>query len=129
MNARTSIPPRRRRILLVEDDVAAGDAMAQALSERYDVSVARDGVEGADMAATFRPDLIVTDVTMPRLDGVSMVRRIREQLGSKVPVIFLTALDSPKDVIAGIGAGARHYLSKPVDLNDLEKRIGRTLHV
>jgi DNA-binding response OmpR family regulator len=129
MNAPRSTPPRRRRILLVEDDIAAGNAIAHVLSERYDVTLARDGVEGAEMAAKCPPDLIVSDVTMPRLDGVSMVRLIREQLGSRVPVIFLTALDSPPAMIAGIAVGARHYLAKPVDLNDLEKRIGRALHV
>jgi DNA-binding response OmpR family regulator len=127
MNAFPSTPPRRKSILLVEDDIAAGNAIAQVLGERYDVTVARDGVEGAEMAAKRPPDLIVSDVTMPRLDGVSMVRRIREQLGVKVPVIFLTALDSPTAVIAGIAVGARHYLTKPVDLNDLERRIGRAL--
>lgn len=111
----------------MDDDVAVGDAIAQALGDRYDVTVARDGVEGVECAARQRPDLVVSDVTMPRLDGLSMVRRLRAELGAKVPVIFLTALDTPRDVIAGIGAGALHYLSKPVDLNDLERRIGKAL--
>ncbi|HEX7670524.1 MAG TPA: response regulator transcription factor [Polyangiaceae bacterium] len=128
MHPRSSIPARRKRILLVDDDIAAGNAIAQALGDRYDVTMARDGLEGVAMAAQVAPDLIISDVTMPNLDGVSMVRRIREEHGSKAPVIFLTALDSPTAVIAGIGAGARHYLTKPVDLNDLEKRIGRVLH-
>jgi DNA-binding response OmpR family regulator len=129
MNAVPSVPPRRKRILLVEDEIAAGDALAHLLGERYDVVVARDGVEGAEMAAKSPPDLIVTDVTMPRLDGVAMVRHIREQQGLKVPVIFLTALDAPIAVIAGIAAGARHYMTKPVDINDLERRIGRALRI
>jgi DNA-binding response OmpR family regulator len=80
-------------------------------------------MEGIHAAASSPLDLIVTDVSMPRLDGFGMVRRIREQQVRKVPVIFLTALDSPRNVIAGIAAGARHYLAKPVDLKDLERRV------
>jgi DNA-binding response OmpR family regulator len=73
------------------------------------------------------PDLIISVVTMPRLDGLGMVRRIRAQQTFKVPIIFLTALDSPADVIAGIAAGARNYLTKPVDIHELERRVARAL--
>lgn len=123
----TSIPPRRRRILVVDDEAAVRDALFQALGARYDVTVAGDGGEGADLAAKVLPDLILSDVSMPRLDGFEMVRRIRAQLGRKVPVIFLTALDSPRAVIEGISVGARHYLTKPVNLTDLERRVARAL--
>ncbi len=125
--ATASMRPERKRILIVEDDTGALSALAYALGARYDVVVARDGVEGAEVAAKSPPDLIITDVTMPRLDGIGMVRRIREQQAAKVPVIFVSALDSPMAVVAGIAAGARHYLTKPLDLNDLEKRIVRVL--
>jgi two-component system response regulator MprA len=118
---------RRKRVLIVDDEPAARDALARALSETYDVVVAGDGVEGVEMAAKSRPDLIVSDVTMPRLDGIAMVRQIREGQGLKVPVIFVTALGSPTQVIAGISVGARHYLTKPVDIDDLEQRIARAL--
>jgi DNA-binding response OmpR family regulator len=119
--------PRRRRILVVEDEPTARNALAQVLSTDYDVTVAGDGIEGAEAAQRIQPDLIVTDVNMPRLDGREMVRRIRAKSGWKIPVIFLTALDSPADVIAGIAAGARHYLTKPVDISDLEQRVARVL--
>lgn len=109
----------------MDDEEAARDALYQALCAEYDVVVAGDGVEGADLAAKLPPDLIVSDVSMPRLDGIGMVRRIRAELGRKVPVIFLTALDSPRAVIDGISAGARHYLTKPVNLSDLERRVRR----
>jgi CheY-like chemotaxis protein len=120
-------PPRRKSILLVEDEIAAAEVLARVLSSRYDVTVARDGMEGISMAGKSQPDLIITDVSMPRLDGVSMVRHIRSHLARKVPVIFITASNTPADVIAGIRAGARHYLSKPVDLDDLERRVARAL--
>lgn len=127
MSATRAAPPGRKRILLVEDDIPARDVLASVLGARYEVVVAGDGAEGAEMAAELPPDLILTDVTMPRLDGVAMVRQIRERQGLRVPVIFLTALDAPTAVIAGIAAGARHYITKPVDLGYLEKRIGRAL--
>jgi DNA-binding response OmpR family regulator len=125
----TSIPPRKRRILVVEDEIAARDALYRVLSLDYEVMVAGDGVEGAEVAAKTPPDLILSDVSMPRLDGFGMVRRIRAKLGRKVPVIFLTALDSPRAVIDGISAGARHYLTKPVSLTELERRVQRALGI
>jgi DNA-binding response OmpR family regulator len=118
---------RRRRILIVEDDLASRNALAQILSVNHDVTVASDGIEGAEAAHRIEPDLIVTDVTMPRLDGLTMVRYIRERQAWKVPVIFLTALGSPADVIAGIAAGARNYLTKPIDVAELERRVARAL--
>lgn len=123
----SSAPPRKRRILVVDDEVATRNVISRALAVRYEVMVASDGIEGAEMAAASQPDLIVTDISMPRLDGLGMVQRIRSQQARKVPVIFLTALDTPRAVIAGISAGARHYLTKPVDLGDLEKRVQRAL--
>ena len=120
---------RRKVVLVVDDDPGARDALLQLLSDRYDVVTAMDGVDGFEMATLLDPDLIVTDVTMPRLDGVAMVKRIRARMQRKAPVIFLTGCDTPSDVIAGISAGARHYLSKPVDINDLERRIEHAIGV
>jgi DNA-binding response OmpR family regulator len=125
----SSAPHRRRRILVVDDELAARDAISRMLEARFEVMMAADGIEGVQVAALSPPDLIVTDVSMPRLDGFGMVQRIREQHRRKIPVIFLTALDSPRGVVAGIAAGARHYLTKPVDLNDLERRICRAFGV
>jgi DNA-binding response OmpR family regulator len=118
---------RRKRILIVEDEQDSSDMLAQFLGALYDVVVARDGIEGVEQAEKFAPDLIVSDVGLPRLDGLEMVRHIRARTGLKVPVIFLTALGDPSDIIAGISAGARHYLTKPVELSDLKKRIARAL--
>jgi len=121
----SSVSPPKRRILLVDDDLSGRDALAGALRERYEVFVASDGRQGVEMAARVRPDLVVTDVSMPVLDGIAMVRELREQQGLRVPVIFLTAFDRPQLVIAAIGAGARHYLIKPVEISELEQRIAR----
>jgi DNA-binding response OmpR family regulator len=124
--SRSSLAPTRKRILLVDDDPAALRILIEALEEDYELVTAVDGVAGL-AAASGQPDLIVTDVDMPRLDGIAMTRHIRERLGLRVPVIFLTAMDSPRHVIAGIAVGARHYMTKPVNLAQLEQRIARAL--
>lgn len=121
------IPSRKKRILVVEDEADSGDLLAHVLGTQYDVFVAHDGVEGVERAAEWEPDLVITDVSMPRLSGLEMVRHLRRRQGLKVPVIFLSALSAPADIIAGITAGARHYLTKPVELEDLKKKVARAL--
>jgi two-component system, OmpR family, response regulator TrcR len=119
--------PRRKRILIVEDEPDSSALLANFLAPQYDVVIARDGVEGIAEAKREVPDLIITDVSMPRLDGLSMVRHLRTREGLRAPVIFVTAMGTPSDVIAGISAGARNYLMKPIELADLKKRVARAL--
>ena len=125
----TSIPPAsKKRILVVEDEPMAGRMLVRLLSDEYEVELAGNGIEGLQKALAIPgPDLIITDVTMPGIDGVTMVERIRAVTPRKAPVIFLTARGAPQDVVRGIHAGARHYMVKPVDINELEKRIKRAL--
>lgn len=114
----------RRRVLIVEDDEPTRRLLAITLRRGYDVLAAADGVEGLELATSGRPDLIITDVMMPRLDGITMVRELRRRDPSRrVPIIFLTAKGGAADVAAGIGAGARHYLVKPVRLQALEEMV------
>ncbi len=120
-------PRRKKCILVVDDEPDSSDILAQFLGAQYDVVVARDGLQGVEAAAKHQPDLIISDVSMPGLGGLDMVRLIRVRQGLRAPVIFLSGLNGPKDIIAGITAGARHYLTKPVDLQDLKKRVVRAL--
>lgn len=114
----------KRRVLIVEDDEPTRRLLAITLRRNYDVVTAADGQEGLELSATTQPDLIITDVMMPRMDGLNMVREIKKRDPSrKVPVIFLTAKGGAADVAAGIGAGARHYLVKPVKLSALEDMV------
>jgi DNA-binding response OmpR family regulator len=115
----------KRRVLIVEDDEPTRRLLAITLRRSYDVTAAADGMEGLEMASTAPlPDLIITDVMMPRLDGVSMVQELKRRDPSrKVPIIFLTAKGSAADVAVGIGAGARHYLVKPIKLAALEEMV------
>jgi two-component system, sensor histidine kinase ChiS len=119
----------KKRILLVEDDLETARMLARVLSIRYEVNIATDGLQGLTLAAaTPAPDLIITDVMMPGLDGLHMVERIKALDGcARLPIIFLTACSTPEDVIAGIRAGARSYLMKPIKIEELYERVQRTL--
>ncbi len=119
----------KKRILVVEDDDDSAGVLKQFFSPQYEVILARDGLDGLEQAEKWHPDLIISDVAMPRLDGLSMVRHLRASSASCGPVIFLSARSAPSDVIAGITSGARHYLTKPVDLNDLKRKVARALDI
>jgi DNA-binding response OmpR family regulator len=118
----------RARILLVEDDPDIARLLGRFLAQDYDVEIATDGEAG--LAILLRPpppDLLISDVMMPKLNGFAMVKKMREALTTRPPVIFLTAREQPADVVSGIRAGARHYLTKPVKLDDLDKKVKRAL--
>jgi DNA-binding response OmpR family regulator len=121
----------RPRILLVEDDADIARLLGHYLGRRYDVETASDGLAGLTAALrTPPPDLIITDVMMPKLDGFAMVTKLRTLLTtSKPPVIFLTARGAPKDIVEGIQAGARHYLTKPVNFAELDQKLKKVLPV
>jgi DNA-binding response OmpR family regulator len=104
--------------------------IARFLGGEFDVAVATNGLQGLDLAlADPRPELIITDVMMPKLDGISMVKRIRERDPSRrTPVIFLTAKSDPLDIVAGIQAGARHYITKPFQFDELRKKVRKVLY-
>jgi DNA-binding response OmpR family regulator len=111
------------RILLVEDDAALGEALADALvDQRYVVDIARDGEKGWQQVTTLPYDLILLDVTLPKLDGMSLCQRLRTQ-GYHLPLMMLTARDTSADKITGLDAGADDYVVKPFDLPELLARI------
>ena len=110
--------PVRRRILVVDDDLHSRDAVASILAEEgYDAQVAADGEEASRLLSSWCPDLIVTDLDMPRLDGRGLLRRVRE-LRPGTPVIFLSAHDE-----IGTGTEIEGFFAKPVELDSLLARI------
>ena len=121
--------PRRKTILFVDDDEAMRAVIDIILSANYCVRLAIDGVDGYMKANEQpKPDLIITDVSMPKLDGIAMVRRIRENSAlHRVPVIFLTGQTSPASLIAGLSVGTFAYLSKPITHEVLEKKVRSAL--
>jgi putative two-component system response regulator len=121
-------PPLRKCILVVDDDEDLRDAIAMVLSPSYRVRVAVDGIDGYAKAHDQpRPDLIIADVTMPGLDGITMIQRIRasDEL-RRVPVIFFTG-QTPERVIEGLSVGTFAYLSKTCEAGMLEDKVKRAL--
>jgi len=119
----------RRQILLIEDDAALVALMAKTLlAHGYGVSVARDGLEGRKALDQTPPDLIVVDVMMPRLDGMTLVRAIKKHRTTRhIPVIFLTAKSDSRSMVEGINLGAKFYITKPFSLDDLLAKVQRAL--
>ena len=111
------------RILVVEDTKALARSIAQGLTEEgYSVDVAGDGEEGLHLAAEVAYDAIVLDRMLPRLDGLSALRQLREH-GVATPVLVLTALGELHDRLAGLDGGADDYLVKPFAFDELLARV------
>jgi two-component system, OmpR family, response regulator len=115
------------RILLVEDEAAIARDIAGALGETgYVVDIARDGEDGWFRASTEDYDAIILDLGLPKLDGLSVVRRLREE-ASPVPILVLTARGSWLQRVEGIDAGADDYLTKPFEMEELIARLAALL--
>jgi two-component system response regulator MprA len=111
------------RILLVDDDRAVREALRRALSlAGYDVAPAEDGEAALEQVVESVPDAVVLDVGLPGIDGLEVCRRVR-RLGSRVPILILTARDEVADRIDGLDAGADDYMVKPFDVGELEARL------
>ena len=111
------------RILVVDDDRSLRDALRRALSlEGYEIDLAEGGQQALTRIAAVKPDAVVLDVGMPRMDGLKVCRRLRSA-GNRVPVLILTARESVEDRIDGLDAGANDYLAKPFDLGELKARL------
>ncbi|MFJ4920828.1 response regulator transcription factor [Streptomyces sp. NPDC088725] len=112
-----------QRILIVDDEPAVREALQRSLAfDGYGTEVAADGVDALTKAEAYAPDLIVLDIQMPRMDGLTAARRLRAG-GSKVPILMLTARDTVGDRVTGLDAGADDYLVKPFELDELFARI------
>ena len=111
-------------LLLVEDDSSLAGSLADYLSERgYDVDFAFNGIGGIELARRNDYGVIVMDVSMPLLDGLSACQKLRDEHGVNTPVIFLTARDTLDDKIAGYQSGGDDYLVKPFAPEELVCRI------
>ncbi|QIS15830.1 response regulator transcription factor [Nocardia arthritidis] len=111
------------RILVVDDDRAVRESLRRSLTfNGYSVDLAVDGVDALEKATAQRPDALVLDVMMPRLDGLEVCRRLRST-GDDLPILVLTARDSVSERVAGLDAGADDYLPKPFALEELLARL------
>lgn len=111
------------KVLLVEDETTLAMIIKDTLEEGdFVIHTAADGEEGLRMFFDIRPDVLVADVMMPRMDGFEMVRRIR-QTDKQTPVLFLTARSAINDVVEGFELGANDYLKKPFGMQELIIRV------
>lgn len=111
------------RILVVEDDTVLAAALTRALTQAaYTVDLAENGEDANNSLASTTYDLVVLDVALPGIDGLSVLRRLRDRR-LLVPVLILTARDTLEDRVAGLDLGADDYMTKPFDLPEFEARV------
>ena len=111
------------RILVGDDDRAVRESVRRSLTfNGYTVDTGGDGLEALEKVVAQRPDVLLLDVMMPRMDGLEVCRRLRSA-GDDLPILVLTARDSVSERVAGLDAGADEYLAKPFALEELLARL------
>jgi two-component system KDP operon response regulator KdpE len=116
----------RSRILVVDDETQITRVLKTTLqSQGYEVKTAADGESAFDLAMDWIPDLIVTDLSMPRMTGIELCREVRER--SQVPIIVLSVREEEKNKIEALDAGADDYVTKPFSVNELLARVRANL--
>lgn len=116
----------RKRVLIVDDEQGVRDSLRLLLKTTFEVGIAEDGLQAVELFDDFKPDLVLLDMLMPRLDGIETLKRIKEK-NSEVPVIMLTALNTVKTAVEAMKCGAVDYLNKPFDFEALTSLIVDTL--
>ena len=117
-------PPKAMQLLIVEDNEALLQFMRSTLEEEFQVDTAVNGSQGWEYVQKQMPDLIVSDIMMPEMDGFELCRLIKSNYDtSHIPVVLLTALSEKAQQLQGLGLGADDYLTKPFDMSLLKERI------
>lgn len=118
-----------RHILVIEDDSSVRTLLDKALTAKgYRVSMVADGLEGLTSLESHAPDLLIVDIMMPRLDGMTFVKAIKANPATAdMPVIFLTAKNDPRSMIDGINVGAKFYVTKPFQIDELIRKIEKAM--
>jgi DNA-binding response OmpR family regulator len=118
-----------KQILIVEDEANVRKMLARLLEKHeYTVRGAVDGLDGLRSLEDYVPDLIIVDVMMPNLDGITFTRALKNRRETRsIPVIFLTAKSDPHSMIEGINVGAKYYVTKPFQIDDILQKVGKVL--
>jgi len=116
---------RKKRILVVEDDPGFSSTLERWLQlHGYEVHIEATGQGALGCALDYQPDVVILDLRLPDMSGYDVCRNLRQQFNPwELPVLMLTAMDSPADQLRGFAHGADAYLTKPVDLTELLKTI------
>jgi len=118
----------RKSLLIVDDEPENRNALESIFSEEYTVHLARDGMEGFKMAQDLKPDLIILDIVMPRMDGFQTCLRLRkEEATQRTPIIFLTSKSEPETESFGLDLGADDFVAKPFNKEVLKIRVRKRL--
>ncbi|HEX6049308.1 MAG TPA: response regulator, partial [Gemmatimonadaceae bacterium] len=114
-------------LLVVDDDAVVREALVEALVEAgYDVRAANDGARAVALLAERPPDMVLSDVRMPGMDGLALLALLRER-APDIPVLLMTAFDDMPTVVAAMREGATDFLVKPLDLHELRARVARVI--
>ena len=114
----------RSRVLLAEDDTRVRTVVARALRNHgFEVVEARDGAAALELAAAWTPDIALLDVCMPRLDGLSVVGRLKAEHGAALPCLVFSGIDRPEERVQAFDVGADDFVGQPVHLPELLKRV------
>ena len=116
----------KKKVLVVDDEQAIVDLLVYNLKkEGYDTLEVYDGMSAVDIALSEKPDLMLLDIMLPKLDGLSVCKRVKNQLN--IPILMLTAKDSEVDKIVGLELGADDYITKPFSVRELMARVKANL--
>ena len=114
-------------VLIVEDNRNISEMIGEYLESRgFEVDYASDGLDGYRLASENTYDVVVLDLMLPRLDGIEVCKRLREEARKSTPVLMLTARDTLDEKLTGLSAGADDYLTKPFAIQELEARLRAT---
>src|SRR5215210_4351093 len=123
VDERVEAGERKLKLLIIEDDEKILEAITEYFSRTgYTVQTAEDGLSGVQAALNDRPDAIVLDLMLPKMDGLAVCRELREK-APYIPILMLTAKDDVVDKVLGLEMGADDYITKPFSLRELEARI------
>ena len=123
---------QNKKILIVEDDISSLEILVDKFTrEAFNVLQAKNGIEGLEVALKEHPDLILLDIIMPKMDGISMIKELQEdEWGKDVPIIILTNLSDGEKVAEAIERGVQDFLVKSDwNLNDVVKKVKERLRI
>jgi len=121
-------PADAQKVLVIDDNPDLRTFIAGNLAADYRIAMARDGIDGLEVAHRFQPDLIVSDIMMPRMDGYEFCRQIRKDSTlNQIPIILATSKSGGEAVVEGLETGANDYLAKPFEIRELKARVAAHL--
>ena len=119
----------RKTILIVEDDEHIASAQKIILEDNFNIHIASDGEEGLKQAKELKPDLIILDLMLPRIDGIQLCKSIRDDEGlSATKIVMVTAKNKPIDEVKGMDTGADDYIMKPFEPDELKHVVNQILN-